>query len=56
MGLDARKPPDFVAYAGLYLAIFGKGPWPKLGKNYRLNVKIGKNYRHKTQLWEQNSS
>ena len=28
---------------GLYPAISGKGPWPKLGKNYQLNIKIGKN-------------
>ena len=34
--------------AGLYPAILGKDPWPKLGKNDRLIVKIGKNYRHKT--------
>ena len=25
----------------------GKGPWPKLGKNDKLN---GKNHQHKTQL------
>ena len=29
--------------AGLYPAILGKGPWPKLGKNDQLNIKIGKN-------------
>ena len=29
--------------AGLIAAILGKGPWPKLGKNYRLNIKIGRN-------------
>ena len=27
---------------GLFPAILGKGPWPKLGKNDRLNIKIGK--------------
>ena len=29
--------------AGLFQAILGKGPWPKLGKNDRLNIKIGRN-------------
>ena len=29
--------------AGLFPAIFGKGPWPKLGKNDQLNSKIGRN-------------
>ena len=28
---------------GLFLAILGKGPWPKFGKNDRLNSKIGRN-------------
>ena len=28
---------------GLFLAIFGKCPWLKLGKNDRLNSKIGRN-------------
>ena len=28
---------------GLFPAILGKGPWPKLGKNDRLNIKIGRN-------------
>ena len=31
------------AYAGPFPAILGKGPWPKLGKNDRLNIKIGSN-------------
>ena len=31
-------------YLGLYPAILRKGPCQKLGKSYRLNVKIGKNY------------
>ena len=26
---------------GLFLAILGKGPWPKLGKNDQLNSKLG---------------
>ena len=26
---------------GLFPAILGKGPWPKLGKNDRLNSKLG---------------
>ena len=29
--------------SGLLPAILGKGSWPKLGKNYRLNSKIGRN-------------
>ena len=29
---------------------FGKSPWPKLGKNDQLNVKIGKKNWHKTYL------
>ena len=29
--------------SGLFLAIFGKCSWPKLGKNDRLNIKIGRN-------------
>ena len=29
--------------SGRYPAILGKGPWPKFGKNDRLNVNIGKN-------------
>ena len=33
---DISKP-------GLFPAILGKGPWPKLGKNDRLNIKIGRN-------------
>ena len=28
---------------GPFPAILGKGPWPKLGKNDQLNVKIGRN-------------
>ena len=28
---------------GLFPAILGKGPWPKLEKNDRLNIKIGRN-------------
>ena len=27
----------------VFPAIFRKGPWPKLGKNNRLNIKIGRN-------------
>ena len=27
----------------LFPAILGKSPWPKLGKNDRLNIKIGRN-------------
>ena len=37
-----------ICFAGLYAAISGKDPWPKLGKKYRLNVKIGENYQHNT--------
>ena len=29
--------------SGPFPAILGKGPWPKLGKNVRLNIKIGRN-------------
>ena len=29
--------------AGPFPAILGKGPWQKLGKNDRLNVKLGEN-------------
>ena len=29
--------------AGLFPAILGKGPWPKLGKNDQLNMEIGRN-------------
>ena len=29
--------------SGPFPAIFGKGPWPKLGKKDRLNIKIGRN-------------
>ena len=32
---------QLLQYAELFLAILGKGPWPKLGKNDRLNTKIG---------------
>ena len=32
---------------GLFPAILGKGPWPKLGKNDGLKVKIGRNYGNK---------
>ena len=28
----------------LFSAILGKGPWHILGKNDRLNIKIGRNY------------
>ena len=28
--------------AGLFPAILGKDPWPKVGKNDRLNTKLGK--------------
>ena len=28
---------------GLFPAILGKGPWPKLVENDRLNIKIGRN-------------
>ena len=31
------------AASGLFPAILGKGPWPKLGKNDQLNSKIGRN-------------
>ena len=30
-------------YPGPFPAILGKGPWPKLGKNNQLNIKIGRN-------------
>ena len=33
----------YLSLTGLFPAIFGKGPWPKLGKNDRLNIKIGRN-------------
>ena len=36
------------ALSGPFPAIFGKGPWPKLGKNNRLNIKFGRNKRHRT--------
>ena len=41
-----RKTVTIIAYlaickTGLFPAILGKGPWPKLGKNDRLNIKIG---------------
>ena len=32
-----------VIFAGLFPAILGKDPWPKLGKNDQLNIKIGRN-------------
>ena len=32
-----------VRTARLFPAILGKGSWPKLGKNDRLNIKIGRN-------------
>ena len=32
----------FYEAPGLYPAIFGKGPWPKLGKKNQLKVKLGK--------------
>ena len=34
----------FSFYSGLFPAILGQGPWPKLGKNDELNIKIGRNY------------
>ena len=30
--------PVHVDYTGLFPAILGKGPWPKLGKNDQLNI------------------
>ena len=33
----------FFQYPGPFPAILVKGPWPKLGKNDRLNIKIGRN-------------
>lgn len=35
---------EFYSVAGLYPGILGKGPWAKLGKNYRQNTKIGKKF------------
>ena len=32
-----------VHFTRLFPAISGKGPWPKLGKHDRLNIKIGRN-------------
>ena len=32
-----------ILFSGLFPAILGKGPWPRLGKNNRLNIKIGRN-------------
>ena len=29
--------------SGLFPAILGKGPWPKLGKTDHLNIKVGRN-------------
>ena len=37
--------------AGLFPAILGKDPWPKLGKNDRLNSKIGRNKANSTNLY-----
>ena len=44
--LKPSKTPHFQTRA--FAAILGKGPWPKLGKNDRLNIKIGRNKRHRT--------
>ena len=35
-------PTHYSHLAGLFLAILGKDPWLKLGKNDRLNIKIGR--------------
>ena len=35
--------PYFRGDSGPFPAILGKGPWPKLGKKDRLNIKIGRN-------------
>ena len=37
-----------IGYCRALSSNFGKGPWPKLGKNDRLDVKLGKNYQQKT--------
>ena len=37
-----------------FSAILGKGPWPKVGENDRLNIEIGRKKRQRTehQNWE----
>ena len=44
--------------SGLYPGISGKGPWLKLGKKYRLNVKIekiiDKKHNYESKIYPQN--
>ena len=37
----SKLPYTKYQISGLFPTILGKGPWPKLGKNDRLNIKLG---------------
>ena len=43
---------------GLFQAVLGKGPWPKLGKNDQLKSKIGRNndidHNKRSKIYPQN--
>ena len=41
--VEVLEYPELGMYSGLFPAILGKGPWPKLGKNDRLNIKFWRN-------------
>ena len=41
--IESKSYPYNSTRSGLFPTILGKGPWPKLGKNERLNIKIGRN-------------
>ena len=52
MSMNINADPDQLA--GLFPAILGKGPWPKLAKNDQHNIKIGRNHNKGCKIYPEN--